>query len=96
MDDWVDQARTQRVLEGVRRRGVINPSTDPRCFLREAIEELLDCLNYTRWGHEKGQISEKDWRHVDQITRYVIEVIGTCCPGAKIIEGSEAFSLFDN
>lgn len=83
MDSWIEKACTQRILEGVRRHGVINPCTDPRCFLKESIEELLDCLNYCKWGYEKGQISEKDWQHVDQITRYTIGIIEKSCPWIK-------------
>lgn len=86
MDNWIDKAATQRVMEGVRQRGLIDLSTDPLCFLRESIEELLDCLNYCKWGREKGQISEKDWQHVDQITRYIIGVIEKSCPWIKVTQ----------
>lgn len=89
MDNWIDRAATQRVLEGVRRHGVIDPSRDRRCFIKETLEEFLDGVNYLRWGYEKGQISEKDWQHVDQITRYIIGVIANACPGTKIIGGNE-------
>lgn len=85
--NWIDKAATQRVMEGVRRHGPLDLSTDPRCFIRESLEEMLDVLNYTKWGYEKGQISEKDWQHVDQITRYVIGIIEKSCPWMKGMEG---------
>ena len=85
MTDWIDKLATQKILEGIRKHGVIDLSTDPRCFIREALEELLDCLNYCRWGSEKGQISQNDWQDVDPIIRYVIGVIERSCPGINLI-----------
>ena len=41
----IEKMAIQRVLEGVRKYGVIDLGADRRCFRKEAVEELLDSLN---------------------------------------------------
>jgi hypothetical protein len=73
--DWIDEARKEREAQ----HGPISPMTDPRCFLREAVEELLDSLNYAEWSYRKGEINTKRWRWLNSDLRRAIAVIYFTC-----------------
>ena len=82
-DIWIDRAATHRVLEGVRKYGVIDLKTDKRCLLREATEELLDAMNYLKWSYQQGRLNEKDWMSMDGTIRYIITLIEKSCTLGK-------------
>ena len=49
MGSWtrqIDEARKEREIQAIPKYGPIHPLSDPRCFVIEASEELLDGLNY--------------------------------------------------
>ena len=77
--DWVDRARRQREIEYEPKYGPIRPRTDPRCFRREMIEELLDALNYAQWSKEKGEINRLRWKRIDSGIKVVIHLIEIAC-----------------
>ena len=58
---WIDAARKAREISGETKYGPINPLNDPRCFLQEANEELLDSLNYLEWSMLKGEMAFCKW-----------------------------------
>jgi len=79
MTDWVDTARKQRELDHEPKYGPIRPKTDPRCFRREMVEELLDNLNYCHWAFRKGELNRKQFQSIDRGTRAVIRIIEAAC-----------------
>jgi hypothetical protein len=50
---WIDSTRRQRELDAVQKYEPVSPRTDPRCFLREMLEELLDALRRGYFGKWK-------------------------------------------
>jgi hypothetical protein len=75
MDSWsdrIDTARKLREIKGEVKYGPINPLSDPRCFVDEAHEELLDSLNYLQWSMEKGEIGFCRWAMIDREIRFTI------------------------
>jgi len=77
--DWIDRLRKERERKGEQKYGPVNPETDPRCFIREALEELFDSLNYLEWAQEKGEISEGCFNKVDRDIREVIHNLSFAC-----------------
>jgi hypothetical protein len=78
MNDRIDEARRARVIQGEVKYGPINPLNDPRCFRREAIEELLDSFNYFEWAFEKGQLKFRQWCRVEEAIKGIINSLGPC------------------
>lgn len=78
-EGWIDSARKKRELEAIPKRGPISPRADKRCFCREAIEELLDALNYAQWAREKGEINRQKWKWLDSDLRRAITIIELVC-----------------
>ena len=76
----IDKMASQRILEGVRKYGVIDLVNDERCFLREATEELLDAMNYLKWSFQKGTLAEKEWLSLDDMIRRMVGLIEKSCP----------------
>jgi len=79
MDNWIDSARKQRELDHITVYGDIHPKSDPRCFRRELLEELLDGLNYCQWSLQKGEISRSQFERIDRYTRIGIKLIEESC-----------------
>ena len=77
--DWIDGARKQREIEFEPKYGPIRPRTDPRCFRREMIEELLDALNYCEWAFKKGELNRAQRGLIDRTTRATIRTIEAAC-----------------
>lgn len=77
--DWIDQERRKRELEALIKYGPVSPRTDPRCFRREMVEELLDALNYCQWAREKGEVSRREWKIMDANMRFTIGMIERSC-----------------
>ncbi len=72
MTGWIDKLRKERERGGQRKYGTIHPKTDPRCFIKEAQDELLDALNYIHWAAEKGEISLRECRVIDRSIRLTL------------------------
>ena len=77
--DWIDESRKAREIEGNVKHGPIHPRTDPRCFRKEMIEELLDALNYCQWSYEKGEINRFQFRRIDEGLRNTIRAVEIAC-----------------
>ena len=70
--NWIDKARKAREVEAIPKYGVINPLTDRRCFVAEAMDELLDGLNYLEWAMMKGDITFCEWAEIDEFIRIAL------------------------
>ena len=46
----IEHEANQRYLMGVKKHGELDLSTDPRNFITEALEELVDAYNYVNWA----------------------------------------------
>jgi hypothetical protein len=79
VNDWIDNARKQREIDFEPKYGPIRPKTDKRCFRREALEELLDGLNYFEWSFRKGEINRKQWQWLDSGAKRLIRIIQIAC-----------------
>jgi len=73
--DWIDEARKQREIKGNSKHGLIDPKNDSRCFRQEAIEELLDALNYNDLAMEKGEVSICQWVLTEKYIKFAIKFI---------------------
>ena len=69
---WVDKMRKDRERVGQKKYGLIHPKTDPRSFIKECQDELLDALNYIHWASEKGEISLRECRVIDRSIRLTL------------------------
>jgi len=63
--DWIDRKRKKREIEAWPKYGPIDTLTDHRNFRKEALDELLDSLNYLQWGSVKGEYSEGFWKRLE-------------------------------
>jgi len=75
VNEWVDQAWKRREFEAVPKYGVVNPRTDARRFIQEAVDELLDALNYLEWAMEKGEIGFCDWVLIEHHVKFSIRLL---------------------
>jgi len=94
-NDWIDDARKQRELGALPKYGPINPQTDKRCFIDEAVDELLDALNYSEWSIVKGEIGFCDWVLIERQIKFSIELLTqrnmNLCGASQVPrDGSEA------
>lgn len=56
VNDQIDDQKKLRMVMGERKHGPLNLETDPRNFIEEALEELIDCLNYLEWAMLQGNL----------------------------------------
>lgn len=63
--EWADKARKDREERYKDIYGEICPKSDKRDFRVEAIEELLDALNYIDWAYQKGELSRGEMKQVE-------------------------------
>jgi hypothetical protein len=93
MDTWnnrIDEARKKREIQGQRKYGFIHPLSDPRCFVREAREELLDGLNYLQWSMEKGEMTFCAWVEVSDLIEMALGALrGQNNPSFPGVKGRE-------
>lgn len=66
MDDWIDEARKQRV---------INEINEKRSFRKETINHLLDALNCNDRAMENGEISICQWVLMEKYIKFSIKLI---------------------
>jgi hypothetical protein len=71
MDELINLLKKERMTKEEVKHGVINLGTDPRDFLQEAIEEIIDCQNYLEWAFEKGQLDHVSYLKIDKSLRDV-------------------------
>lgn len=63
--NWADKARRDREERYREIYGDIEPESDKRDFRVEAIEELIDALNYIDWAHTKGELTQSEWKQIE-------------------------------
>ena len=71
-NDWIDNQKKLRMAMGERKHGLLNLETDQRNFIEEAIEELIDCLNYLEIAMLQGKLPFCKWALIDQDVRFTI------------------------
>jgi len=54
--DRFDLLAARRLMNGLKTYGCLDLETDPRDFVTEAEEELLDCVNYLRFAQGRGEL----------------------------------------
>jgi hypothetical protein len=72
LNDRIDDLKMKRMLQGERKHGALNLETDPRDFIVEALEELVDCLNYLEWAMLQGKLPFCRWALIDVDVRFTI------------------------
>ena len=72
LNNQIDDLKMKRMLQGERKHGPLNLETDPRNFIQEAIEELIDCLNFLEMAMLQGKIGFCKWVSIDQDVRFMI------------------------
>lgn len=55
-NDRIDELKAQRMIRGEKKHGPLNMETDPRDFIQEGIEELIDFLNYLEMAMLQGKV----------------------------------------
>ena len=70
--DRIDYLRKKREIDGDIKYGPINPVGDPRDFVKEMTDELLDALNYLEWAMLKGQLSICEWVINDRDIKFIL------------------------
>jgi hypothetical protein len=71
-NEWIDDLKTKRMIQGERKHGSLNLETDLRDFIQGALEELVDCLNYLEWAMLQGKIPFCKWASLDKDCRFMI------------------------
>lgn len=84
--DWIDRLRKEREKRFEPKYGPIHPETDPRCFIKETIDELLDALNYSEWGMLKGEILPRGFKKIDRDIRNALHTLNLACERKKVIK----------
>lgn len=72
----IDKAMKIREAKGEAKHGPLNLETDPRDFVDEGIEELIDCLNYLGWAMLQGKLPFCKWVSLDRDCRFMIWRLG--------------------
>jgi hypothetical protein len=72
MNDRVDALKAERMARGEKKHGPLNLEMDPRDFIEEGIEELIDFLNYSEMAMLQGKLPFCTWFSTDQTVRFVI------------------------
>ena len=68
----IDDLKKARMARGEKKHGPLNLKTDPRDFIEEGIEELVDFLNYSEMAMLQGKLPFCTWSSTDQTVRFVI------------------------
>lgn len=71
MDNLIDMLRKERMVKGEIKHGPLDLSTDPRDFVQEAIEEVIDGLNYIQFAFDKEQLDHVSYQKIDKALRDV-------------------------
>ncbi len=68
----IEQMKTQRMIRGECKHGSLDLENDPRDFVREGIEELIDFLNYWEFAMLQGKVSFCKWSEIDEWIRIAL------------------------
>lgn len=71
-NDRIDEQKRLRLVKGEGKHGPLNLKTDPRNFIEEGIEELIDFLNYAEMAMLQGKLSFCHWFLIDRDIRFNI------------------------
>ncbi len=75
METWnqkIDSLKMKWMLQGERKHGRLNLQTDPRNFVKEGVEELIDFLNYIEFAMLQGKLPFCKWASIDKDVRFLI------------------------
>ena len=72
MNDRIDALKAERMAQGEKKHGPLNLEMDPRNFIEEGIEELVDFLNYAEMAMLQGKLSFCKWASLDKDCRFLI------------------------
>jgi len=71
-NDRIDEEKRLRMVKGEVKHGPLNLETDPRDFIQEGIEELIDFLNYLEMAMFQGKLPFCRWASIDKDVRFII------------------------
>jgi len=71
-NERIDDLKVKRMIRGERKHGPLNLETDPRDFIQEGIEELIDFLNYLEMAMLQGKLPFCKWASIDRDIRFTI------------------------
>ena len=72
VNQWIDEQKKKRMVQGQKKHGPLNLKTDPRDFIQEGTEELIDFLNYLEIAMYQGKMPFCKWASLDKDCRFVI------------------------
>ena len=72
MNDRIDALKAERMAQGEKKHGPLDLKTDPRDFIEEGVEELIDFLNYLEIAMLQGRIPFCKWLTLDKDCRFLI------------------------
>jgi len=72
LNDWIDEEKKLRMVIGEKKHGPLDLDRDPRVFIEEAFEELIDALNYIEISMLQGKLPFCKWVSVDRDVRFTI------------------------
>lgn len=76
LNNWIDEAKRKRMVKGEKKHGPLDLDRDPRNFIQEAVEELIDALNYLEIAMYQGKLPFCKWFSVDRDIRFTIWRLG--------------------
>ena len=56
LSDWIDGEKKLRMTMGEKKYGPLELDQDPRVFIQETLEELIDALNYLEMAMLQGRL----------------------------------------
>ena len=71
-NEHIDKLKAKRMFQGERKHGPLNLETDPRDFIQEGIEELIDFLNYLEMAMLQGKLRFCKWASIDRDIRFIL------------------------
>ncbi len=75
MDNLIEMLKKERMTAGEVKHGPLDLSTDQRDFVQEAVEEVIDCLNYIQFAFEKSQLDRTSYLKIDKALRDVATML---------------------
>jgi len=72
LNDWIDEEKRLRMVKGEKKHGLLDLTQDPRVFIEEAIEELLDALNYLEFAMLQGKLPFCKWVLIDREIGFIV------------------------
>jgi hypothetical protein len=71
-NDRIDEQKRLRMVKGEKKHGPLDLERDPRNFIEEGIEELIDALNYLEIAMLQGKLPFCHWFLMDRDIRFSI------------------------